>query len=159
MIDRESIYLDTSVPSAYFDTRWPGRMQMTRQFWDQVLPGYERMASELTFIEILNTKDAVRRAEIYTLVTDLSALPLSKEVERLADSIVLANLVPPKKREDALHLACAVVNGADYVVSWNFEHMVQVKTQKRLPVLCAQAGYFRHPLIVSPQSFLGGSTP
>lgn len=158
MINQESIYLDTSVASAYFDSRWPARMQMTKEFWQKVLPDYEQVVSELTFTEILNTKDDVRRAEIFSLVDGLSALPITKEVERLADVLLQANLVPPKKREDALHLACAVVNGVDYVVSWNFEHMVQAKTQKRLPILCAQAGYFRQILIVSPQSFLQGGT-
>jgi hypothetical protein len=43
-----------------------------------------------------------------------------------------ANLVPARKSEDAQHLAIAVENGFDFLVSWNFEHMVNAKTQKRL---------------------------
>ena len=34
---REFIYLDTSVPSAYFDSRAQERMDLTRKFWNETL--------------------------------------------------------------------------------------------------------------------------
>jgi len=132
-------------------------MEMTQKFWEEVLPGYEPMVSEVTIAEIGKTKDETRRFEMLGLVKNYSALPVTEEVQRVAGVFSRANLVPENKWEDALHLACAVVNGADYVASWNFDHMVQVRTQKRLPILAAQEGYFRQLLILSPQSFLGGS--
>lgn len=75
-------------------------------------------------------------------------------VHSLAQAFVAGNLVPDRKRADAIHLALAVHYGMDYLASWNFDHMVQVKTKRRLPVLAAEHGYFKHPMIVSPQEFL-----
>ena len=68
------------------------------------------------------------------------------------------NLVPPSKIEDAQHLAIAVENGLDLLVSWNFSHMVSVRTQKRLPEICAAQRYFKQLLIVSPES-IGAKQP
>lgn len=34
----EQLYLDTSVPSAYFDDRTPTRQALTRKFWHEALP-------------------------------------------------------------------------------------------------------------------------
>jgi len=38
---RESLHLDTSVPSAYYDERAKERKEATIRFWKRVLPGYK----------------------------------------------------------------------------------------------------------------------
>ena len=152
---QEKIYLDTSVPSAYFDTRWPYRMEVTQRFWQATLLEYQLIVSEVTLAEIKATPNAVRRQEMYDLVVGLPVLNLKPRSLQLSLEFLSASLVPPKKREDAQHLAIAVENGFDFLVSWNFEHMVNAKTQKRLSVISAQHGYFKQLLIVSPEAFTG----
>ena len=95
-----------------------------------------------------------RRLEIVSSIIGFRNLEVVKAAKVLAEAFIDGNLVPAKKTDDALHLALAVHFGMDYLVSWNFQHMVHVRTKKKLPVLAAGGGYFKYPLIVSPQEFL-----
>jgi len=54
---KESLYLDTSVPSAYYDKRAKERQEATIKFWKEVLPAYKVYISEVTVEELNNTKD------------------------------------------------------------------------------------------------------
>ena len=58
-----------------------------------------------------------------------------------------------KYKEDALHLAIASVNNLDVVVSWNFEHIVKLKTRQGVAAVNTLLGY--KPIeIVSPQEVI-----
>jgi predicted nucleic acid-binding protein len=151
-MNRETIYLDTSVPSAYFDERNPGRMQKTKGFWIPATQDYELVVSEVTLFEIGKTTDSIRREEMFKLIEGLTILELSERAKKLSDAFIDGNLVPASKREDAQHLAIAVENGLDLLVSWNFSHMVSARTQKRLPEICAAQRYFKQLLILTPES-------
>jgi hypothetical protein len=38
--------------------------------------------------------------------------------------------VPKSHMEDAYHIAVAVLNRIDYLLSWNFKHIVRVRTRE-----------------------------
>jgi predicted nucleic acid-binding protein len=62
---KESLYLDTSVLSAYYDKRAKERQDATIKFWKDVLPNYKVYISEITVEELENTKDeSLKRLEI-----------------------------------------------------------------------------------------------
>ncbi len=150
---KERLYLDTSVPSAYFDERNPGRMQTTQEFWSRALQEFALAISSVTISELTQTKDVDRRQQMLDLVRPITRLLLTNQSAQLSLVYVAGNLVPPSKLEDARHIAIAVENGFDYLVSWNFSHMVNARTQKRLPVINAQSGYFKQLIIVTPEAF------
>jgi hypothetical protein len=75
---------------------------------------------------------------------------VDEEAENLADRYVEAHLIPDRYRNDAVHLAIAVVHDYDAVVSWNFEHMVKLKTRLGVNGLNKMLGY-REIEIVSPE--------
>lgn len=56
-------------------------------------------------------------------------LRVDSEVERLADCYIKERIIPEKYRGDALHIAAAVVNRIEVIISWNFEHIVKLKTR------------------------------
>jgi predicted nucleic acid-binding protein len=152
-MQKESLYLDTSVPSAYFDDRWPERQRVTRDFWTQAMPDFNAFISPATIEELRNTPQAARRDDLLQLVRSLPRLPISPAAEVLADDFIQDGLVPAKKPFDALHLALAVVYGMDMLVTWNFVDMINLHTKRLLPMLSAKHGYFKQLLIVSPQEF------
>ena len=88
-----------------------------------------------------------------SLILELPVLPLNEKVGLLAKDFAAENLVPPKKLDDAQHLALAVIQGVDFLVSWNFKHMVNFKTIGRLPMLAGKNGYFKPLAITTPESF------
>ena len=81
---RARVYLDTSIPSAYWDDHDPSRKARTREFWPQ-LPSWEVFVSAMTIAEVERHPDATRRAEILDLVRPFTVLPVTPEAEALAD--------------------------------------------------------------------------
>ena len=67
---KETLYLDTSVPSAYYDERAQERLDATIKFWNNVLPNYQVNVSEITIEELGNTKDETLRTRLKILVKD-----------------------------------------------------------------------------------------
>ena len=146
-MSKERIYLDTSVISAYFDDRWPERQKETVNFFENSPEEYDLGLSNITFMEILKTGDENRRLEMIALAGQFQSYPITEAAEKLSAEFIAENLVPPSKVEDALHLAIAVERGFDYLASWNFSHMVNAKTQRKLPLISARHGYFKQTLI------------
>lgn len=65
---KESLYLNTSVPSAYYDARAKERMETTIKFWKEVLPQYATYVSEITLRELNDTKDDDLREKFMHLI-------------------------------------------------------------------------------------------
>ncbi|MCL6617439.1 MAG: hypothetical protein K6T39_10165, partial [Anoxybacillus ayderensis] len=73
----------------------------------------------------------------------------------LRDKYMEYGLLPPKYIDDAGHVAIASVAGAHYLVSWNFEHLVKIRTKRLVGLINAMYGY--SPIeLVSPYEFGGG---
>jgi predicted nucleic acid-binding protein len=148
------IYLDTSVPSTYFDDRTPDRQAVTRDFWDKaLLHGHELQISEIVILEIAQNPNEEKRKKVLELVRDLPELKQGPEVIVLAKEIVDANLVPAGKIEDAIHLALSALHRVDVLVSWNFRHMVNLKMRQQLPLVLAKNGCFHKYEIISPYEY------
>ena len=52
---KEQVYLDTTVPSAYYDDRAPDRERLTRIFWVERLPNFKPVISDIVLSEIYDT--------------------------------------------------------------------------------------------------------
>lgn len=148
------IYLDTSIPSTYFDDRTPERQKATQEFWLKALSHQdELLISEVVILEVARTPIQMKRERMLALVRGLSELPQGPEVIELAKKLVKANLVPVGKVEDALHLALAALHRVDVLVSWNFRHMVNLKIRQQLPLVLAKSGCFHNYEIISPYEY------
>jgi len=129
---KAKVYFDTSVPSAYFDERAPDRQQWTQEFWSERLPVFEPVISTSVLVEIRNTPDADKRNKMEHLVRGFQVLESDKEADRLTQEYVKRGIFPEKYKADASHVAIAVVNRVGYLVSWNFKHLVKVKTRREI---------------------------
>lgn len=49
--------------------------------------------------------------------------------------------VPASEPEDSLHIAVAVVNAFDYLVTWNFKHIANASVKSKIYDVCKAAGY------------------
>ena len=54
------------------------------------------------------------------------------EEEKLADIYIAEKVIPQNKRVDALHVAFAVLQKIDYLVSWNYKHLANVKRESKI---------------------------
>ena len=122
------VYLDTSVVSALFDEKNPERKSLTEAFFEEIRE-YEVYISELTIAEIERTPDSELRDRMEQTVSRLQVLPLPDDVELLAEEYIRYGAVPESYLEDAYHIAIAARNDVDFLLSWNFKHIVRRKTR------------------------------
>lgn len=122
------IYLDTSVISALFDNSNPERKSLTKDFFRQI-KNLEVYVSEITILEVDRTPDKELRKRMKKVISDYFPLTFSNEVEKLAEKYIHYGAVPESYAEDAYHIAVAVINEMDYLLSWNFRHIVRKRTR------------------------------
>ena len=130
VIDR--VYLDTTVPSAYYDDRAPDRQRLTQEFWQGRRLEMDAVISTITLLEIRNTPNEDKRQKMEALVRNLTVLSFSNEADNLAQEYVRRGVFPKKYTSDANHVAIAVVHGIGYLASWNFRHLVRVNTRREV---------------------------
>ena len=145
------VYLDTTVPSAYYDSRTPDRLRLTRQFWDERLPDFGGVISTLVVQEIQETPDLEKRSRLEGLVKNLEVLEFTVEADGLAWKYVERGVFPEKYIFDANHVAIAVTHGIGYFVSWNFTHLVKVNTRREVNLINALNGYDPIEIIAPPE--------
>lgn len=137
------IYLDTSVFSAYYDHRLSDRKTETELFWKK-LGLFEVSTSETAKEELSQTPRADQRNQLLKLLEPIKIIPVTQEMENLAQNYLDAGIFTPTMFNDALHVAAAVMTRQDVLLSWNFKHLVnrrrratinQLNISKGLPVI------------------------
>lgn len=147
---QESLYLDTSVPSAYFDHRAKERQKATVFFWENIIPKYRVFISEITIEELQSTKDTVLKAKFLKLVSPFKIFKMNQRVEELAKTYIEHDIMPAKYIYDAYYAAIATYHNINFLVSWNFDHLVKARTRKLLSSVNILEGF--NPIeIISPQ--------
>jgi hypothetical protein len=146
------VYLDTSVVSALFDDRNPERQGLTRSFFD-VLDRFDVHVSQLTLAEMDRAPDEDLGRRMKEAVSGHAVLEVTDEVEELALEYVRQGAIPETYPEDAMHIAVAALNGMDYLLSWNFRHIVRRRTRDVVDAVNTLRG-MRHVHIATPAELL-----
>jgi hypothetical protein len=148
---KTKIYLDTTVPSACFDQRTPERMRLTVRFWEQQLLDYEACISRLLLDEVGRIPDLVTRHRILQLVHGLRVLEVDRASDSLAQIYLREGVFPLDAEADSSHVALAVTNRIEYLISWNYRHLVKTKTRKRVNEVNAEQGWGPIDIISPPE--------
>ena len=138
------LYLDTPVLNfAISEQDVAKEKEVTLILLDQIRAGkFEASISEGVLREIKKAPEN-KAKDLLGLIQSmpLENLIITSDVEALADKYIEEKIIPLKYREDALHIAMASVYGLDVIVSWNFEHMVKVKTRREVQGTNTMMGY------------------
>ena len=141
MAGKLKIYLDTSVPNAYLDNKNPIRQEVTKGFWAK-LDQYKVFISDVVVEEIEATGDEDKKIHLLDLIKEFEKLSSEEEeIETLTEEYIKREIIPLKHIEDAVHIAIATVYSLDVLVSWNFEHIVKLKTKREVNVVNVLLGY------------------
>ena len=144
-----SIYLETSVVGSYLDNGDPFRRDLTIRWFEHELSEYKAFTSILVQRE-LERIDEPHRTGYLKIIKNLDRLELSEEVAILAEGYVSRGIFHRKFIADAVHVALASFHKVDYLVTWNFGHLANVRKQARVRLFNAAAGFFS-PAIVTPE--------
>ena len=86
-------------------------------------------------------------------ISQFSVLSLTDDVEWLAKEYIRYGAVPESYPEDAYHIAVAVLNEMDFLLSWNFKHIVRIKT-KDIVRMVNTLNNLRQIVIITPAELL-----
>ena len=149
------IYLDTSVISHLDAPDVPDKEADTKRLWEDIKAGvYDVVISDLTIVEAdgcTEPKRAFMRSAIASI--DIQFAERDNESKRLSALYVEFGGLPPKSKDDAMHIAIATVNGCDIILSWNFKHIVNIRAMTAVDAVNIKEGY-KHIRILSPSMML-----
>ncbi len=150
-------YIETTVVS--YLTAWPsrdvviaGHQQITREWWQTAADRFELVVSQLVIGEAgAGDPDAARdRLEALESVALLDA---TDEAFKLALQLIDAGAIPEQAAEDAAHIAIAVTNGVEFLVTWNCRHIANATMRSRIEMVCRNAGY-EPAVICTPEELM-----
>ena len=138
------IYLETTVFNWYFETERVFHTETVRLFEEIAEGKHEAFASQYVIDELTEASEP-RLSQTLSLLEQYPIIVLnaSQEAEDLAQAYAEYKAISPKHRFDRLHLACAVINGLDAVISFNFSHINRVWTQDKVDAVNQLMGYNR----------------
>lgn len=131
-------YLDTSVIGGYFD---PEFMADTRALWRLMEAGRFRfVTSQVVIDEIAGAPPQVRELMRANFIPE-DVLARSAEAEELAQAYLAKKVVPSEFSDDAQHVAVCSVARPDYLVSWNFQHLANLRRESGFKAVNILQGY------------------
>ncbi|MBK7708031.1 MAG: type II toxin-antitoxin system VapC family toxin [Acidobacteria bacterium] len=146
---KQSLYLETSVVGAYLDNGEPFRRDLTIRWWEHELSEYRVFSSELVRRELERVAEP-HRSGYLNLIKPLESLDVVEEVAILAEGYVSRGIFQRRFLADAVHVAIASFYKVDYLVTWNFGHLANVRKQARIKLFNTAAGFFS-PSVVTPE--------
>lgn len=144
------IYLDTSVLSAYADSRTPERQQETVAFWSR-LSEFQPSTSELARQELAAVPGTSMREELLGLLTALTVVPVTGEMTDLAHAYVEREVFRASAINDAVHVAAAVLTRQDILVSWSFRHLVNRRRRANINDANMRMGFPTIEILAPPE--------
>lgn len=123
---RPRVYVETTIPSSYFERRTTpaevARRDWTREWWATAADRFE-LVSSVAVLEEVEDGEAERAAERVALIQDLPLLRADPPVLEIVDVYIAHKLMPASISGDALHLALASYHRCDFLVTWNYKHL------------------------------------
>lgn len=150
-------YIETTIPSYYTscsarDIVQISRQSATKRWWDNGCSGFDLFTSQEVLDEA-GRGDPEAASKRLEMLAEISVLEVTSEVERLARRLIDAGLVPASVASDAVHIATASAHRVDFLVTWNFKHIVNPFIRHRLRQEVSLIGYVL-PVLCTPEELL-----
>ncbi len=147
---KQRIYIDTSVFGGFYD----------EEFSEHTVPLIARIKNEefillfstVTQHELENAPNNVKALVKSIKANNTEFLETTNEAIDLATEYILEKVVGQTSFADCLHIAMATINRADFLVSWNFKHIVNIQRIRGYNSINIKNGY-RQLEIRSPREF------
>ena len=147
---KQRIYIDTSVFGGYFDVEFA---EHTIPLFDRLKSGeFALLFSAVTQDELENAPEEVRNLVQSIKTENTEFIEITDEAVELATEYITEKVVGHTSYADCLHIALATINRADFLISWNFKHIVNIQRIKGYNSINIKNGY-KQLEIRSPREF------
>ena len=151
------IYVETTIPSFYFETRTEpemvARRNWTRRWWERTA-GVDELVTGPPVFEELERGTFPTRENALELVSRLPVVTAGPEVDEIVAVYIRHTLMPADPGGDAVHLALASYHDCDILVTWNCKHLANARKFQHIRRINNDLG-LRVPAMVTPLELLG----
>jgi predicted nucleic acid-binding protein len=147
---KKEVYLDTTIPSYYYDDREETAflIKATKSWFRNEEKLYEISISEETLVEAQEGKHP-HKDRILDFLARWQILPFDEILEDIVQAYVKNHLMPQEIGGDALHLAYASYYKIDFLLTWNCNHLANANKREHIRVINSRMGLFV-PEITTP---------
>ena len=86
-------------------------------------------------------------------IDGIPLLEATEGTDELMESLIRALALPQKAAADAAHIALTVVNGIEFLLTWNCTHIANAALRPSIEATCRAHGY-EMPVICTPEELL-----
>lgn len=118
------LYFDTSVFGGIHDIEFK---EETEKLFKMLRNGeIICVYSDLCEFELEKAPEKVIQNFLSLEREQIEYVEITEEINQLAEEYVKEKVVGETSMDDCRHIACATINKVDYLISWNFKHIVNV---------------------------------
>ena len=154
---KPKVYIETTIIS-YLAARpsrdliVAGHQQITHEWWQTSRHNFAVVSSQLVVREAGAGDPEAADARL-AFLAGLTLLEITEEALTLAQRLLQAKAIPQDFPEDALHVAVAVVNGIEYLLTWNYKHLANAGMRSKIEATCRELGY-EAVIICTPEELM-----
>ncbi|MDG4597746.1 MAG: type II toxin-antitoxin system VapC family toxin [Candidatus Contendobacter sp.] len=149
---KESIYIETSIFSFYYDERPDPsirvRREWTMEWWKNCRSNYVFITSTAVLDE-LSRGNKLHKGQALDLAMTLPAIAPTDEIAEIVQIYVAHHVMPKDPMGDALHLALASFHKCDYLLTWNCQNIANANKFAHIRRINALLG-LHVPELVTP---------
>ena len=135
------LYFDTSVFGGIYDEEFE---EISILLFEKVKLGQIICVySDLSVTELRNAPDKVKDYFLGLPNEYMEFVEVTEEAYNLADKYLAEKVVGPTSADDCRHIATATINKVDFLVSWNFKHIVNVFRIRGYNSVNLRSGYIQ----------------
>jgi hypothetical protein len=154
---KPSVYIESTVISFYANRRSKDLIvaayqEISADWWENELHKYQPYISQFVIEEISRGDSRAAKNRMNT-IKGIPMLDLPDEVFDLAKKYLKTVQIPRRSQLDAFHIAAAVVNRMDYILSWNFHHIANVFVKEKIQKINHEIGVDT-PVICTPEELI-----
>ena len=136
---KQRLYIDTSVFGGFFDEEFA---EFTKPLFERLQKGeFKLLFSTVTQEELSLAPDQVKKLVENIKIENTEFIETNEEAVELATQYILEKVVGQTSLPDCLHIALATINRADFLISWNFKHIVNVQRIRGYNAINIKNGY------------------
>ncbi len=151
------IYIETTIPSFYHETRTApeivARRSWTREWWDTRRNEFELVTSAATLKE-LESGEYPHQADALELIRAVLIANIDDAISEIVATYIDRKVMPDDPDGDALHLAVASYHRCDFLLTWNCRHLANANKFSHIRRVNTMLGLIV-PMLVTPLQLLG----
>ncbi|CAN2042103.1 DNA-binding protein [Candidatus Magnetomoraceae bacterium gMMP-15] len=132
---KSTVYIETTIPSFYHETRtgaeFVAMRNWTCQWWDVRKKFFDCFIS-VAVLDELEDGDYPKKEEKIRLLNGIDYLEINDAIEEIVEVYIVNYLMPKDVVGDALHLAIASFHKMDYLLTWNCNHLANANKKKHI---------------------------